>query len=291
MGSPELYVARDKRATMVSRLRLTVVDGGATTERWGGVLEVAPAVPAGATLTGPGVWTTSVILVVGALGFACSGARWWPLIALAGVVVGVAGSIRGPGARLPGTVSAPQLVKRRDEHYVLEDTTDRQSFDTGLSFARRAWSTWPALGALVDAPAAERLLTRALLDLAEMLERRQRVRRIHTELAAYETQGLAADNPAVRKLHTQRATVAQALDGWDTAVSSRLASLEAAAVTAETFLREQEIKRATATFEGRFFDPTIPAGPDAAAELVAGTAAVLEAYRELDARYGPDVEA
>ncbi|WP_250008169.1 hypothetical protein [Actinoplanes sp. M2I2] len=273
--TPSLYVAYDDKLVIVARLPVGVVGGRGITFRWGGVLEVTPArepadpAPVAGTLYGLG----AVLILIGAA-LLLTGYPVGGLTTLLGLAA-VAGGWACTWWQRAGVLSAPRLDSDRDQHHVLVEDADRQVFAEAVDLCRRSSRAWPALGALVDVPVAERQLAQALFDLAGALERRQELRELRTELGGH------AGAP---ELAPRLARATAALAGLDDEVSRRLATLTAVAVAGEEFLRDEEIGELARTADetiARLTSARPSAGPDAGSELAERTEAVLRAYREL----------
>jgi hypothetical protein len=272
---PSLYVAHDDEMVIASRLPLEVVGGRGMSFGWGSVLEVTPADPPGDRGPWPGVLSgfsailtiTGVLLLVGGA-WAAGGAALLLGLGLGGGVI-----VHG-WRRRPGVISAPRLESDRDQHHVLVEDDDRRAFSDAIDLCQRTVETWPALGALIDIPVAQRQLAQALFDLAGALERRQELRELHAGLARHD---------GAFELAPRMAKAAEALSEVDAEVSRRLSILQAVAVAGEDLMRDQEIdalaREADETL-ARLTSAGAP-GPDAGSDLAERTAAVLRAYREL----------
>ncbi len=273
--TPALYVAHDDKMVIVSRLPLEVVGGRGISYGWGSVLEVTPADPPGETAP------LAVVLYGLAAILGIAGGVTLLANPLAGGVLVLVAALAGGGAALhswrqrPGVISAPSLESGREQHHVLVEARDRQVFSDAIDLCQRTSETWPALGALIDVPLAERQLAQALFDLAGALERRQELRELHAELAQHD----GAFELAPRML---KAT--DALAELDDEVAQRLATLHAVAVAGEELIRDQEIDALVRDADealARLTSAGPAMMPDAGSELAERTAAVLRAYREL----------
>lgn len=272
---PSLYVAHDDKLAVVSRLPLEVVGGRGLSFRWGSVLEVTPSdQPDG---RGP---VTGVVYGLG-IGFVVLGGLFLLGGAFAGGLLVLAGAAAGGGAALysrrrrPGVISAPRLESDREQHHVLVESRDRKVFSDAIDLCQRTSETWPALGALIDGPVAERQLALALFDLAGALERRQELRELHAELAEHD---------GAFELAPRMARATAALAELDADVTRRLATLTAVAVAGEELIRDQQIDalaRAADETLARLTSAGPAIAPDAGTELAERTEAVLRAYREL----------
>ncbi|MGC9671233.1 hypothetical protein ACNTMW_32390 [Planosporangium sp. 12N6] len=232
----------------------------------------------------------SALLVLSAL-VGWVGIRWWPAICLVGFATLVVAAVY-PVPQEAGTILAPQLRHRRDDHRILVDDEDRQALSAAVDLGERIAETWPALRGMVDTVAAERLLAHALWELADLLERRQGFREMRDDLAEHDHEGLPADSPAVRNLLAQRTKVATALADLDAEVGRRLAELTATAVAGENIIREWEIGELVRDADQRLAELAphdLPGESRAGAALADQTEAVMAAYRELNTRYGDGI--
>ena len=272
---PSLYVAHDDELVIVSRLPLEVVGGRGLSYGWGSVVEVTPADrsddrgPLTGVLYGLGsvVALFGVFLLLGQVG-------WGGLLLLLGAAA-VGGAALHRWRQRPGVISAPRLDSDPAQHHVLVDDRDRKVFSDAIDLCQRTSETWPALGALIDVPVAERQLAQALFDVAGALERRHELRELHAELAEHD----GAFELAPRML---KATAA--LAEADDEVARRLSTLNAVAVAGEELIRDQEIDalaRAADEALARLTSAGPAIAPDAGSELAERTEAVLRAYREL----------
>ncbi|GAA0571201.1 hypothetical protein GCM10010172_64570 [Paractinoplanes ferrugineus] len=273
--TPSLYVAHDERMVIVSLLPLEVVGGRGMSYGWGSVLEMAPAEPATepGPLTGVLCGVGGVSGMIGAL-LLLGGALTGGIFLLGGVTV-AGGAILHGWRQRPGVISAPRLASDREQHHVLVEDRDRKLFSDAIDLCQRTSQTWPALGALIDAPVAERQLARALFDLAGALERRQELRELHAALAEHD----GAFELAPRMLKA-----GSALAALDDEVGHRLATLNAVAVAGEELIRDQRITALAREADealARLTSTGLPIVADAGSELAERTEAVLRAYREL----------
>ncbi|GAA4452888.1 hypothetical protein [Phytohabitans houttuyneae] len=288
---PALYIGHDRAVTVVSAQPLKVENGGARTYRWGSVVEIVPGGSPDGLKPRP-LLILSILLFVASAGIAALGSMWAWFPALAGAVLLVAsGQLEGERRR-PGAILAPNFDREAEQTCLLSEHRERNDFWAGLTLGKRVCQTLPELAGMVDTDAAERLLASALFDLAKVLQRRQEVRGLVTELDQHGRHGLPASNPAVRKLLAQRQRLTEALSSLDADVARRLAGLEATAVASENFLREREIHRMATRVDLTLASlaPTdLPGAPDSGLELADEVEAVLTVYRELNERYGAGI--
>lgn len=272
---PSLYVAHDDELVIVSPLPLEVTGGRGMSYAWGSVLEITPADPPAEhdPLTGLLYSFAAVLVLIGTLllagGVAAGGAAILAALAVGG------GAVVHRWRQRPGVIAAPSLETDRDQHHVLVEDRDRKIFSDAVDLCQRTSETWPALGALVDVPLAERQLARALFDLAGALERRQELRELHAELAHHD---------GAFELAPRMARLTAALADLDAEVGRRLATLNAVAVAGEELIRDQAVDALARQADEALarLTTSLPAAtPDAAADLAERTEAVLRAYREL----------
>ena len=272
---PSLYVAHDDELVIVSRLPLEVAGGRGLSFGWGSVVEVTPAdEPADRGPFEGLLYGFALIFgIVGGL-MLLGGALVGGLLVLAGIAA-AGGAVLYRMRRRPGVISAPSFESDRAQHHVLVDDRDREVFSDAIDLCQRTSETWPALGALIDVPMAERQLAQALFDLAGALERRQEIRELHAELARHD---------GAFELAPRMAKATSTLAELDGEVTQRLAALHAVAVAGEELVRDQEIE-ALAREADEALARLASAGPgisaDVGSELAERTEAVLRAYREL----------
>ncbi|WP_433720355.1 hypothetical protein ACQP2Y_35300 [Actinoplanes sp. CA-051413] len=272
---PSLYVAHDDELVIVSRLALEVVGGRGLSFGWGSVVEITPAEEPADRGPFEGLLYGFALFfgIVGGL-MLLGGALVGGLLVLAGIAVG-GGAVLYRLRRRPGVISAPSFASDRAQHHVLVDGRDRKVFSDAIDLCQRTSQTWPALGALIDVPMAERQLAQALFDLAGALERRHEIRELHAELAKHD---------GAFELAPRMAKATSALAELDDEVTQRLEALHAVMVVGEELIRDQEID-ALAREADEALARLTSAGPDisadAGSELAERTEAVLRAYREL----------
>jgi hypothetical protein len=279
---PSLYVAHDDRMAIVSRLPLEIAGGRGMSFSWGDVLEITPADqpaergPVAGALYGIGAISGIVgglILLVSTVVLA--GAPAGGLLALAGVVAVGGGAVLHRRRQRPGVIEAPRLASDRAQHHVLIEDQDRKVFSDAIDLGQRASETWPALGALVDVPIAERQLAQALFDLAGVLERRQELRELHAELA---------EHAGSAELAPRMAKAASASAELDDEVTDRMRTLQAVAEAGEELIRDEQVSvlaREADEALARLTSAEPAIAADAGSELAERTEAVLRAYREL----------
>ncbi|GAA1626274.1 hypothetical protein GCM10009828_062890 [Actinoplanes couchii] len=174
-------------------------------------------------------------------------------------------------------------VGAREEAWVLWTVPERGAFYDALDTARRIRKTWPALGGMIDPVLADRALTGALAELAEVLERRQELRRLRADLAGVQGADIPADSPARRAADIQRDRAEQAWREAGDDANRILRAVDAAARAGESFIRERQVA-AVARHAERTLARVTGAGNVAGngPELADRTEAVIAAYRELD---------
>jgi hypothetical protein len=279
-GESRLFIGIDTEKVVVSAVPLTMRTGRPRRRRTGSVTEVVPVPPSGRSRESRIAFLCRLALVLLVLSAVlnAAGLPWWAPAAISVAVFCSAGWELHRAARV-GLIAVPG----RDCH-VLTAVEERTAYRRTLVVARRIRRTWPALAHMIDPVDADRSLTRALDDLAEIMSRRQEVRRLRAELTEVDHRDLPADSPAVRALLEQRLRV-DAL--WrDTGASANriLAAINAAALAGDNLIREQRIG-ATANRAEQVIAELTAAGRarsvEAGPELAERTEAVVAAYREL----------
>lgn len=319
-AASRLHIGTDAEKTVVDPGPLKMRTGRAVRRRWGSITEVSPATPSGRTrdqrIRALSQIALGLVLLSAVL--ASTGVDWWAsslgaLLLLGGIAYGQA------RAAAVGVLALPDGA-RADTAHVLYAREEREAFARTFAVAKRLQRTWPALRHMIDADDAERLLTRALHDLAGVLARRQQIRRLRAELTVVDHRDLPADSPAVAALMAQRERIESLWRETGADANRHIAAISAAATAGENLIREQRVGQAArdaqqtiahlttvhrnaahltaATALGATAHPAAlsmttgaddaEAPPGAGQELADRTAAVIEAYRELDVRYGAD---
>ena len=283
MPIQRLYVARDDNTTIVSLRRLRVTGPGMVVTRWGGIEESvsasqtilpAPSLKqAAAVLLPPGL-TATAFWAAGAgseatIGAGTAvlfvGAYLWPLLQR---------KLRPADARPRNTGDAPFRT--------LFDEQERRLFQETLDVAERITDTWPDLEGLIDQRDAEWSLNQALWDLADLLARRQQVRRILASLESQKTEHLRPDSTASAGLAANLTRARTTLQRLENEAAARRASLADAQAAGTRFVHEQRtLKALQESSESLTALPVESTRADIGAELAERTAAVLQAYQEL----------
>jgi len=279
-----LHIGADADKVVVSAAPLTMRSGRGRRHRYGSVVELVPVPPTGRDRTERTRRTARIALVLLIL---CAvldalGVPWWA--AAMGSAALLTFVVREQArAAQPGIIAIPA----GDDARVLVARAERAAYERALAGAHRIRRTWPDLGGLIDPADADRTLTRALDELAALLARRQRIRRLRDELAAVRPGDLSPDSPALLALAAQRARVEELWRTTGAQANRMLRGIDAAARAGESLIREQHIqetaRRAEATLARLSTGGPAPAG-EAAPELAQRTAAVIRAYRELRER-------
>ncbi|MGK5684797.1 hypothetical protein [Actinoplanes sp. URMC 104] len=279
----ELHIGMDAGKTVMAPYALKLRTGRATRHRSGSVTEVVPVAPSGASLPARLTSTARLalsLIFVSAVLFA-AGVPWWlPFGASVATVATVwrrrsraaqEASFETPTGEGARTIVAPE---------------ERAVLRRAVGVSRRIRRTWPGLPDMIDPDLADRSLARALEDLGGLLERRQELRRLRSELEGVRDQGVPADSPAVLALAEQRDRAGELWREAGAQVNRILRSLDRTALAGEAFLRERQIgetaRQAELVLTGLAHGqgaPVAEAGP----ELADRTAAVITAYRELAA--------
>jgi len=284
-------VARDDRASVVSRARLRMPGARRVTHPWPALVETV--------VGGPLKWAAR----------SASGLRperrWVSLAETAAVVLPpvLAGSATaafapveagfavGGGLLLTMSVLAPRLRRLRAARSWIPGsavvlTSERPAFQRLVAVADRISETWPALGSLVNPSDAEQMLAEALWDAAGVLARRQVLAEALADLNRPDFAALDPEDPTGRELIAQRNATKSALSDIDIELARRETSLRRAEQAGRDFIRDQAMRRAIRSAE-RSRRPALPDSSDAAAELADQTRSVLTAYRELTADLTP----
>jgi hypothetical protein len=292
-SADRLYVGTDAEKTIVGSDPVRLRTGRAARRRWGSIIEVTPAAPSGRSRDERTRSLSQLALGLLALVVVLAGAGipWWVGALGALALLATAGRLQSRAAAR-GVLALPR--GRGRDTLVLYAPEERAAFAGAFAIAKRVQRTWPALRHMIEPAEAERMLSRALRDLAAVLGRRQQIRRLRTELAGVDHRDLPRDSPAVTALLEQRA---RADELWRTVgeeANRHFAAITAAATAGEYLIREQQVGRTAREAEHAIARLTasavLPVGePDAGRELADRTAAVIDAYRDLAARYGTGV--
>jgi hypothetical protein len=290
-----LYVGTDAEKTVVSPYPLKMRAGRASRRRYGLIVEVTPAVPSGRSRDERTRFVSQLALVAVMVSAVLTGAgvAWWQSAAGAVVLLGWVALVQARAAAT-GVLALPG-GSADDGCHVLYAAPERAAFARAFAVAGRVRRTWPALHHMIDQADAERMLARALTGLAAVLGRRQQLRRLRAELAAVDHRDLPSDSPAVAALLAQRERVEALWRELGEQANRHLAALDAAATAGERLIREQRVGRTARDAEHVIARLSAPAGagpvlePDAGRELADRTAAVIDAYRDLAARYSTGV--
>jgi hypothetical protein len=276
----ELHIGLDSDKAVISAYGIRTRTGRARRHRTGTVIESVPVPPSGrsremrvtflARLGLPLVFLSAVLYA--------AGLPWW---LLAAATAGTLGLVWRTDRRAGQTTTF--ALPRDPDARVLRTPEERAASARADAVARRVRRTWPRLTGMIDPELADRSLTYALDDLATLLVRRQEIRRLRAGLDGYRPPNIPADSPAALALDAQRERAEQL---WlDTAEQANriLRSIDAAALAGETFLHERQMGETAQRAERVLARLTAGAPPaDAAPELADRTAAVLDAYRELE---------
>jgi hypothetical protein len=277
----ELHVGVDAEKVVVSPYPIKARSGTARRERTGTLIEILPRTPSGRSreerVTFAARLALPLIFASAVLG--ASGANWW-LVFGASLAL-VAAVWRRQARAAQETVFA---IPREGESRVLWSVPERAAFAGALDASRRVRRTWPALDGMIDPELADLSLTRALGELADVLGRRQELRRLRSDLAGVRDADIPGDSPAklAADAARERADVAWREAG-DTA-NRILGSIDTAARAGESFIRERQVA-ATARHAERTLARVagVPALAESGPDLAGRTEAVIAAYRDLAA--------
>jgi hypothetical protein len=299
-----LYVAKDENLTVVSRGRVRMGGAQRVVRPWGVLVERASGSARGERASGPvpGERAAASPDQVAAPQERTTGpgrqrkSRALASLADAAFVVVppvLAGSVTATfapveagfavgGCLLLATSALAQPLRRRlasrgpraGGHETRVLTSERAAFHRAINLAERISETWPALGSMVDITDAERTLSEALWEIADLLSRRQTLTGILADLSRPEF----AAQPSGELTAQLRATK-EALSEMDADLARREASLRRADEAGREFLREQDMRQAIRAAEDELTTPVSLS--DAGTHLADQTRSVLEAYREL----------
>lgn len=296
MGA-ELFIGADAEKVVVSSYPLRVRSGVVRRERTGSLVEFVCRPPSG---RGRDERITSVSrlalgLIFAAAVLSAAGVGWWLAAAGCAGVVTVVWRRQARAAQV-AAFAVPRDGGRAENGdkdkaaagygvaRVLWTVPERAAFYDALESARRVRATWPALGGMIDPVTADRALTRALAELAEVLEQRQELRRLRADLAGVRDAGIPADSPARLAADVQRGRADEAWRVAGETANRILGSIDVAARAGEGFIRERQVA-ATARHAERTLARVTGAGTVAGSgpELADRTEAVIAAYRDLAA--------
>ncbi|MEU4623118.1 hypothetical protein AB0G04_24485 [Actinoplanes sp. NPDC023801] len=280
MGT-ELHAGIDAGKVVVSPYPIKARRGNVRRERTGTLIEVVPRTPSGrgreervtfaARLALPLLFVSAVL--------AAAGFNWW--LAAGGSVALVAAVWRRQARAAQETVFA---MPRDDESRVLWSVPERAAFAGALDASRRVRRTWPALNGMIDPVLADGSLTRALGELADVLARRQELRRLRADLAGVRDADIPGDSPARLAADAARERADAAWREAGHTANRILGSIDAAARAGESFIRERQVA-ATARHAERTLARVagVPAIAESGPDLAGRTEAVIAAYRDLAA--------
>ncbi len=278
MGT-ELHAGIDFEKVVVSPYPLRTRSGVACRERAGTMTVFVPRPPSGRSREDRVTFAARLalpLLLVSAV-LAASGFSWW--LAAGGSAALVALVWRGQAR---AAQEAAFAVPRDTGSRVLWSVPERAAFAGALDASQRVRRTWPALDGMIDPVLADRSLTRALGELAEVLGRRQELRRLRGELAGVRDADIPGDSPARMAADLQRDRVDEVWRETGAAANRILGSIDAAARAGEGFIRERQVA-ATARHAERTLARVagVPAAVESGPDLAGRTEAVIEAYRDL----------
>jgi hypothetical protein len=279
----ELHIGVDAEKIVVSPSRIRMRSGRARRARSGSVTEVGPARPSGRSRDDRARFAAqlSLALLVLCTVLSLLGVPWWAAATGSIALVALVAREQARSASV-GVLALPRSTGSQ----VLWEHQERVAYERAVVVSRRVRRTWPELRDMIDPADADRTLTRALEQLAALLDRRQQLRRLRAELTDAAGADLPADSPARQALAAQRQRADALWRETGRAANRMLASINTAALAGESVLREQRIGRAVRDAEVAI-SRLAAAGPapvtEAGPELAERTAAVVAAYRELAA--------
>jgi hypothetical protein len=278
-----LHIGVDTEKVVVSPYPIRMRTGRAKRIRSGSVTEVVAAQPSGRTRADRNRLVSQLALALLVLSAVLSalGIPWWAPAAGSVALVGLVSWEQARAARA-GVLALP----RGEDGRVLWAREERLAYERALAVSRRVRRTWPELGDVIDPADADRMLTRALHQLAELMARRQEIGRLRTELVAAGRADLSVDSPTRQAVAACRVQV-EAL-WWETGQAAKrmLVGINTAAMAGEGMILQQRTSRCGRDAELAVSQLTVAGGAHAAEagpELAERAAAVVAAYRELAA--------
>jgi hypothetical protein len=274
-GDPPLglHIGVDAEKVVVSPYPIRMRTGRAKRIRSGSVTEVVAVQPSGRNRADRNrlVFQLALALLVLSAVLSAIGIPWWAAAAGSVALVAFVGWAQARAARA-GVLALPRGGVGR----VLWTREERLAYERALAVSRRVRRTWPELGDMIDPADADRTLTRALRQLADLMARRQEIRKLRAELV---------DSPARQAAAAYRERV-EAL-WWETGQAAKrmLVGINAAALAGEGMIRQKWTCRAARGAQMAVSQVTVACGAqtEAGAELAEHAAAVVAAYEELAA--------
>lgn len=298
-----LYLGLDAEKIVVASYPLSMRTGRARRRRLGSLTEVVPAPPSGRTRSQRTRLLTQLTVALALLSgvLAAAGLPWWAPAVSSAVILGFVARDQARAAAV-GTIEVPRCTT--GTVHTLYAPQERTAFARSFVVAQRIQRTWPALRHMIDPADADRMLSRALSDLAGVLARREQIRRLRAELSAVGPGDLPAHSPSVQALAAQRTRLDELWRDTGAQANRHIRNLSVAAAAGEGLVHEQRVGR-TARQAERAIAQLTTAGtgvplpghghpapaidPPAGQQLADRTAAVIAAYRELAARHSDRV--
>jgi hypothetical protein len=289
-----LHIGIDAEKVVVGPYPLRMRTGRAERRRLVSITELVPAPPSGRTRDDRVRFLCQLALALLLLSAVLNGLglAWWIAPSISAGILTLVGRDQARAART-GTIAVPRGKPGGQPVRVLYATEERVAFERTFLLAQRVQRTWPALRHMIDPAEAGPMLARALADLADVLARRQQLRRLRRELAGVRHADLPADSPAVVAFTTQRDRVDALWRAAGDEANRHILSINAAAVAGENLIREQQLGQTVRDAERAITHLTASVAPGPVAGIGAGqeladrTEAVIGAYRELGAHHNP----
>jgi hypothetical protein len=222
----ELHAGIDAEKVVVSPYPIKARSGVARRERTGSLVESVPRPSSGRSREERVTFAARLalpLLFVSAL-LAAAGFSWWLAAGGSAALVALLWRRQARAAQ-PAIFAVPRDAESR----VLWSVPERAAFAGAMDASRRVRQTWPALDGMIDPVLADRSLTRALGELADVLGRRQELRRVRADLAGVRNADIPADSPARLAADSARERADEAWrEAGDTA-NRILGSIDAAA--------------------------------------------------------------
>jgi hypothetical protein len=298
-----LYVARTPTVTVIARRRPWLPGARTVRRRFCPTLIEKAALPTGRDAIGVlSVFIPPMIVFILAILLTDS------------VLIG---TLTGSAAFFAMAYLTPAKRLRRGDYLIrrpgarqLAQSTGREVFGRALDSADRICESWPELGALVGVANAEAMLTEALWELAGVLVKAEQVHIALVELSRPEFMQQSQGDLTAHEVDDHRRSTQMALVALNAEIGRRVTALERTEAAGRAFIRERAMRRAIHAAEESLRvisddSPAVPGVPgvlgvlgaaripgvsglgrqDAGAELAEQSHAVLDAYRELNARY------
>jgi hypothetical protein len=285
---PPLHVAHDETTTVVS-WRDLAVDGSSRVASPG----LVECTAAGGEKLGTAGRRAQRRMVYPSIGLVLAAVLLGPFPPLGVILLLVATGlfVRGVYFFVRARRIRRQLARVREplDIVVLTRPAQRREMLRGVAHAQKITLGWPRFADLLDPTEVEPSVARALWELAQLLEKSQRVQLIRDELASQDISTLAAHSPAAASVVAQRTEADRILADLGAGIGRRLTSLRRVGTAVEALVREDEAGTA-ARRAAQQMDAFCAVSDERYAErLATHTDAVTGAFQMLSERYGREV--